>query len=148
MRRRGTGPRDDHRAGELELVTVLSDTAVTQTAGRTDGDALWLSPADFASATGWKLEPEGACLGDVCVPLSSALATPDEIDVAGFWRHTGRPVLRGADVWLLAEGATQRSAMLESLQAPDFTLPDLEGSQHSLSEYRGKKVFLATWASW
>ena len=33
-------------------------------------------------------------------------------------------------------------------EAPDFTLPDLEGRQHSLSDYRGRKVFLASWASW
>jgi peroxiredoxin len=32
--------------------------------------------------------------------------------------------------------------------APDFTLPDLDGRMHSLSDYRGKKVFLLAWASW
>jgi peroxiredoxin len=35
-----------------------------------------------------------------------------------------------------------------SLEAPDFTLPDVSGTPHSLSDYRGKKVLLATWASW
>ena len=39
---------------------------------------------------------------------------------------------------MIAEGDT----------APDFTLPDLEGRLHSLSEHRGKKVLLVTWASW
>ena len=28
------------------------------------------------------------------------------------------------------------------------TLPDITGKLHSLSDFRGKKVFLATWASW
>ena len=32
--------------------------------------------------------------------------------------------------------------------APDFTLPDLAGTQHTLSSLRGRKVLLATWASW
>ena len=32
--------------------------------------------------------------------------------------------------------------------APDFSLPDINGQPHRLSDYRGKKVFLATWASW
>jgi peroxiredoxin len=32
--------------------------------------------------------------------------------------------------------------------APDFTLPDLEGRLHSLRDYRGRKVFLCSWASW
>ena len=33
-------------------------------------------------------------------------------------------------------------------EAPDFTLPDFDGVQHSLSQYRGKKVLIMTWASW
>jgi hypothetical protein len=37
---------------------------------------------------------------------------------------------------------------LASLHAPDFTLPDVNGKPHSLSDFRGKKVFLVTWASW
>jgi peroxiredoxin len=37
---------------------------------------------------------------------------------------------------------------LSSLQAPDFKLPDINGKPHSLSDFRGKKVFLVTWASW
>ena len=37
---------------------------------------------------------------------------------------------------------------LASLRAPDFTLPDMDGKMHSLSDFRGKKVFLVTWASW
>ena len=49
---------------------------------------------------------------------------------------------------MLGEAAADRSRKLESLEAPDFTLPDIEGKLHSLSDFRGKKVFLATWASW
>ena len=32
--------------------------------------------------------------------------------------------------------------------APDFTLPSLDGRRVSLSDYRGKRVVLFTWASW
>ncbi len=32
--------------------------------------------------------------------------------------------------------------------AIDFTLPDLEGKQYSLKDYRGKVVFLNFWATW
>ena len=32
--------------------------------------------------------------------------------------------------------------------APDFTLADLEGNQVSLSDFRGKTVFLNFWATW
>jgi peroxiredoxin len=33
-------------------------------------------------------------------------------------------------------------------KAPDFTLTDIEGKSVSLSDYKGKKVFLNFWASW
>lgn len=32
--------------------------------------------------------------------------------------------------------------------APDFTLPSLDGSEVSLSDYLGKKLILFMWASW
>ena len=44
--------------------------------------------------------------------------------------------------------AGQRAERLASLQAPDFSLPDLEGRVHSLSEHRGTKVLLVAYASW
>lgn len=33
-------------------------------------------------------------------------------------------------------------------EAPDFTLPDLQGRSHRLSDFRGKVVFLNLWATW
>ena len=33
------------------------------------------------------------------------------------------------------------------LVAPDFTLPDMDGESHSLSEFRGKVVMLNFWAT-
>ncbi len=48
----------------------------------------------------------------------------------------------------LGVSAEERASALTSLEAPDFTLPDLEGRPHSLSEYRGKKVLLVAYASW
>ena len=32
--------------------------------------------------------------------------------------------------------------------APDFTLTDIEGQAHKLSEYRGKEVMVVFWATW
>ncbi|MAF12975.1 hypothetical protein CMK11_21195 [Candidatus Poribacteria bacterium] len=31
---------------------------------------------------------------------------------------------------------------------PDVTLPDMDGSPVALSDYRGKRVIMYTWASW
>ena len=44
--------------------------------------------------------------------------------------------------------AEERNAALEGLEAPDFTPPHVVGVPRSLSQLRGKKVFVATWASW
>jgi peroxiredoxin len=49
---------------------------------------------------------------------------------------------------VLDRSARERTAALASLEAPDFTLPDPAGRPHRLSDYRGKKVLLVTWASW
>ena len=137
------------------MPTVLTDDAeTTLSAARADGDSLWLSPRDLETATGWSLKPEGLCKAEVCVPVpksgSHVLVRGSEIDVAAFWRHMGHPVAHDAtgEVWVLGTGAQARAAALQSQQAPDFRLPDLAGSTHALSDYRGAKVLLATWASW
>jgi peroxiredoxin len=49
---------------------------------------------------------------------------------------------------VLGAGADDRNAALAGLVAPDFTLPDLSGTPRTLSQSRGNKVLLVTWASW
>jgi hypothetical protein len=135
------------------MPTLLTDRGST-VAGRADGENLWLSGRDLESATGWALKPEGLCKGDVCVPVPrnrpGDFVSGGEINVAAFWRHMDLPLVHDASgqAWVLGESATSRSAQLQSLDAPDFTLPDLDGRQHSLGEQRGKKVLLVSWASW
>ena len=62
----------------------------------------------------------------------------------------GHPIVSDAsgEVWVLGAAAATRSAALAGLEAPDFALPDLSGVEHRLSDLRGQKVFLTTWASW
>jgi hypothetical protein len=115
-------------------------------------DALWLERAEVERATGWTWKPEGMCRGEVCMPLprDAPLIDGERLDVAAFWRYAGWPVVHdeSSHLWVLGEGAAQRGSALASLQAPDFELPDLDGHLHRLSDYRGRRVFLATWASW
>ena len=40
------------------------------------------------------------------------------------------------------------SAVAPSIAATDFSLPDLEGRIHRLSDYRGKWVVINFWATW
>ena len=63
---------------------------------------------------------------------------------------SGRPVAidREERAAYLGVSASDRARALSSLEAPNFTLPDLDGRPHSLSTYRGKKVLLVAYASW
>ena len=129
------------------MTKILTPTAEHDVAAH---DGLWMSPADAEKVTGWTLKPEGMCRAEACVPLSASAVGANEVDVAAFWRKLGGPVIASdqRDVWVLGAPADERNAALEGLAAPDFTLPDVNGVPRSLSQLRGKKVFLATWASW
>jgi peroxiredoxin len=48
----------------------------------------------------------------------------------------------------LGASARERSQALAAQQAPDFSLPDLDGRLHTLREHRGQKILLVAWASW
>jgi hypothetical protein len=113
-------------------------------------DGLWMSAADAEKVTGWTLKPEGMCRDERCVPLSASAVKGNEVDVEAFWQKLGGPVIasKEGDVWALGAPADERNAELEGLRAPDITLPDIDGVPRTLSQLRGKKVFLATWASW
>jgi len=43
---------------------------------------------------------------------------------------------------------SSRKAFLDSAVAPDFELVDRNGDTVKLSNFRGKKVLIITWASW
>jgi len=113
-------------------------------------DGLWMSPADAETVTGWTLKPDGMCRDDRCVPLPSSALGTDEVDIAAFWQKLGGPIVASEqrDVWALGAPADERNSALEGLEAPDFTLPDVDGVPRSLSQLRGRKVFVATWSSW
>jgi hypothetical protein len=121
--------------------------------GRPDNE-LWIRAADLEPASGWTLKPEGLCRDEVCAVVAASdreqWIDGEAVCASRLWEKLGRPVLHdeGRSVWMLGEAAADRSRALESLEAPDFTLPDITGKLHSLSDFRGKKVFLATWASW
>ena len=129
------------------MTTILTESA-DFTVDATNG--LWLTAADAARVTGWTVKPEGMCRADQCVPLPATAAGAGRVDVEAFWRRLGNPVLCANDrqTWVLGTGADERNAALAGLMAPDFTLSDVSGTPRTLSQLRGKKVLLVTWASW
>ena len=101
--------------------------------------------SEFEAGTGWHLKPEGACQGDVCIPLSQPPG--DMVDVARVANDIGMPLVAAPEHGLWALGpASIGSRALASAQAPELRLPDLDGKEFLLSSLRGQKVLLYAWA--
>lgn len=136
----------------MATFTILSEGSETQVDASTAGGVLRASTEAVERALGWELREEGFCLGTVCYPLppDAELVTEDGIDLAGLAALIDRPIAldEAEGAAYLGVAARERSQALELLDAPDFTLPDLDGELHSLSDYRGKKVLLVAYASW
>ena len=98
------------------------------------------------------LKPEGLCRGPVCVPVRDrdALVVDGAVDVAAFAAALRRPVVVDAVLGVVALGvaAAERVAAMESLEAPDFELPDVEDQPFRYSSLGSSKKLVVTWASW
>jgi peroxiredoxin len=139
------------------MTTVIYDDSASEVSvAQTSGEQCWLPAAALQAATGWEIKPEGICRDEICVTVKNRPAlvrsgpAGQELDLAGFAHLIGQPYAREStpDVWYFGPSLDQRRSALVNLQAPDFTLPDLAGTAHSLSAQHGKKVVLALWASW
>ena len=101
---------------------------------------------------GWTLKPEGLCRDERCVivPDRSALESTDGVDLAAVIGLLDRPVAVDDAAGLVAIGAErqQRRSALQDRKAPDFSLPDLDGTWHALSDHRSKKKLLVAFSSW
>lgn len=112
--------------------------------------SLEIDVAAYEEATGWHIRPEGACSGDVCVPL------PDDARVDGgrlrldvVAERLGAPLLHDEERGLYAIGPpTVSGRALTTADAPELELPDFNGNPFKLSSLRGQKVLLVAWASW
>ena len=132
--------------------TMIDGERVTRVAAGVDGRHVRIAPADLERAFGWTLKPQGLCKGDLCITLRErrGLVAEGGVDLAVFAQTTGLPLALDVaeGVAVLGESAAARGSRLASLEAPDFTLPDLAGQLHTLSSHRGKKVLLIAYASW
>jgi hypothetical protein len=147
---------------ELRSTVVYDDVATEISAGQTDDSSsqLWVTTADLTRATRFEVKPQGVCRDELCFPLPKARqqeflrkddknATLTWFNLTAFAGLVHQSVAHDAaqSMWYFGLRSDQQQK-LASLRAPDFTLPDMNGKMHSLSDFRGKKVFLITWASW
>jgi len=144
-------------AKELHATIVYDDVATDISSAREDTSQLWISTVDLKRATRFELKPQGVCRDELCFPLPKSRqqeflhkdAAQSWFNLTAFAHLVHQPVAHDAalSTWYFGLRSDQRH-VLNSLQAPDFTLPDLHGKPHRLSDFRGKKVLLVTWASW
>jgi hypothetical protein len=142
---------------EIHATIVYDDVAIDLTGAREDAEQLWITTADLKRATRFEVKPQGVCRDELCFPLPKSRqqeflrkeSGASWFNLTAFAALVHQPVAYDAALatWYFGLRSDQRQG-LSSLQAPDFTLPDIHGQPHSLADFRGKKVLLVTWASW
>ena len=150
-----------YRSGAVGGSVIICDgipTEVSTAAEPPGGPDLWVTTADLTRATRFEVKPQGVCRDEMCFPIPKD--RKDKLTVNrgdGVWfnlsefaRMTHQPVAYDNNhrVWYFGARQAARNGFVQTLEAPDFRLPDLSGKMHSLSDFRGKKVLLITWASW
>lgn len=136
-------------APKSTTATVLyNDGAVKLDQVRPDPQELWVRSADLPRINEFTLKPQGACRADICIPIARNLKNGDWFNLTGFARKTGQSVVADSGVWSFGEIPVVRGNFYESRVAPDFAVPDRTGRVVHLSDFRGKKVLVITWASW
>lgn len=129
--------------------TVLyNDHAAKLDKVRTDATDLWVRAADLPRINEFELKPEGACRADMCIPVAKNLKNGEWFNLTGFARKLGEVVVSDSRVWSFGEIPVVRGNFYNTRVAPDFAVPDRQGRIVHLSDFRGKKVLVITWASW
>ena len=149
----GLAPAYMHAA---TIVTGQGVVSIEQTLA--DPTDLWVTKADLPKIDGFELKPEGACLDEICIPIrqneDSAIfitrANQGWVNVTELARRIQQPVIADHDTNTFSLGAipAQRQSFVANAIAPDFELQDWQGKTHRLSDFKGKKIMLLSWASW
>jgi len=141
------------------LRTIIYDGIATEVSVATSpSNDLWITTTDLTRATRFVIKPQGVCRDELCFPLPKnrraefvlKKGATTWFNLSEFAKLIKQPVITDQKngVYYFGARAAEQNGGLASFAAPDFTLPDLNGKLHSLSDFRGKKVLLVTWASW
>ena len=135
-----------------EAFAAQAETETTQAAQQTQeegaGAAAQQTQEESAGAAAQQTQEEGA---GAAAEAESATETVAEAENAP---ETATDAESTTETATEAESETESVAKAESetesdvYMAPDFTLTDQYGEEHTLSDYRGKVVFLNFWATW
>lgn len=139
-------------------VVIYDGIATTVTSAPAASTDLWITTKDLARATRFVIKPQGVCRDQLCFPLPknrkaefiAKKGSTTWFNLSEFARLIKQPFVSDGknSIWYFGPRSEEQRGYLTSLEAPDFTLPDLNGKLHSLTDFRGKRVLLVTWASW
>ena len=147
---------------ESNRTALYLDRTVTLEDTLADPSDLWVRPADLTRVNGFELKPEGACLEELCIPLeqTSEQSRDDNIvtqhggetwfSLTGFADRIGQAWVSDQETGVFSFGTIPpvSASYHEQGLAPDFVLENRQGEPVRLSDHRGKKVLIVTWASW
>ena len=157
---RNEEPQPDPAPGDQagRATVLFQERSVELARTLDDPNDLWVVPDDLTRINDFVLKPEGACLEELCVPVRQDRDSELFVTRAGQgWFNVTELARRLQQsfvvdhehaVWSFGNIPVTRNAFLQSAMAPDFALPDREGKLVRLSDFRGKKVLVITWASW
>jgi hypothetical protein len=147
-----------HASDQNTRVVIYDGVATEVSAAPASSSDLWITTGDLSRATRFVIKPQGVCRDELCFPLPknrkaefvSKKGPTIWFNLSEFARLIKQPVVADQKngVWYFGARNAEQNGYLTSLEAPNFTLPDLSGKLHSLADFRGKKVLLVTWASW
>jgi hypothetical protein len=145
-------------SAEDRRVVIYDGTAHEVRSSTEPSKDLWVTMEDLKSATRYVVKPQGVCRDDLCYPLPKARkaefiarrGAASWFNLSEFARLINQPIAADEkhQVWYFGPRSQDINSHLLSLEAPGFSLPDINGKLHSLSDFQGKKVLLLTWASW
>jgi hypothetical protein len=140
----------DHAAPDTSATVLYGDRSVTLDRTRPDPKDLWVRKADLPRVNEFEVKPQGACRRDVCIPIPKTMLQGEWFNLTAFAHKVGEAYIADSTsrAWSFGEIPVVTGSYAASRLAPDFAVPDRRGKVVHLSDFRGKKALVVTWASW
>src|SRR5437763_12363302 len=125
------------RASDANARTVIYDGKATEVSTSPEASSdLWITTSDLTRATRFVIKPQGVCRDELCFPLPnnrkaefvSRKGATTWFNLSQFARLVKQPFVSDQKngVWYFGVPAAEQNGYLASLEAPNFTLPDLK----------------------